>query len=92
LLQVGIALFVAVWMLAAWMVSWPVELVSRCRRDRAALELVERSADLGDHRVPDDEPDPGVGRVDDVVTGQVGRVAGMVLVVMFAPMSLWDHA
>ena len=44
--------------------------------DRVALEVVERAADLGDHRVPGDEPDTGVGRVDDVVSGQVGQGGG----------------
>ena len=64
-------------MLAAWMVSWPVDLVEvGAVEDRAALELVERAADLGDHRVPGDEPDAGVGRVDDVVAGQVGQGGG----------------
>ena len=44
--------------------------------DGGALELVERAADLGDHRVPGDEPDAGVGRVDDVGAGQVGEGGG----------------
>ena len=44
--------------------------------DRAALELVELAADLGDHRVPGDEPDAGVGRVEDVGAGQVGQGGG----------------
>ena len=36
-----------------------------------ALELVELSADLGHHRMPGREPQPGVGGVQDVVAGQV---------------------
>src|SRR5215213_4423545 len=39
--------------------------------NRAALELVERAADLGDHCVPGYEPDTSVARVDDVAAGQV---------------------
>src|SRR3954453_7402742 len=41
-----------------------------------ALELVERAAHLGHHRVPRAEPDPGVRGVDRVVTGQSGVLVG----------------
>ncbi len=37
----------------------------------AALELVERTADLGDHRVAGDEADAAVRRIDRVVAGEI---------------------
>ena len=50
-------------MLAASIVSWPWRRRGpRAVDDHVALELVERAADLGHHRVPGDEPDPGVPR------------------------------
>ena len=45
----------------------------------AALELVERAADLGHHRVPGHEADAGVGGVEDVGAGQVGEGGGVVV-------------
>src|SRR3954454_1928321 len=59
-------------MLAAWMVRVAVDAEVLGIDDRAALELVERAADLGDHRVPGDEPDPGVRGVDAPGAGEVG--------------------
>ena len=44
--------------------------------DRGALELVERAADLGHHRVPGDEAQAAVGRVDGVAAGEVGERGG----------------
>ena len=64
-------------MLVAWIVSCGAGLGEvGAVDDGAALELVERAADLGDHRVPGDEADAGVGGVDDVGAGQVVERGG----------------
>ena len=77
-------------MLAAWMVS--VDAWSRrvgAVDDGGALELVERAADLGHHRVPGDEADAGVRGVDGLGAGEVGKRGGrrgaVAVVVMGAP-------
>ena len=71
-------------MLAAWMVTLHASTSAGFVGvdDGGALELVERAADLGDHRVPGDEADAGVRRVEGVGAGQVGQGAGTVAVVM----------
>jgi hypothetical protein len=42
--------------------------------DSSSVEVVERAADLGDHRMPSDEADAGVAGVEGVRAGQGGEV------------------